>query len=172
MRRRWASTGGRCAALSPATAGVEVDTQGDAFFIAFPTVPGALGAAAEAQEALARGPIRVRMGLHTGIPHLADEGYVGEVLHEGARIAAAGHGGQVLLSEQTRELAQVEATDLGEHRLKDIEGAVAIFQLGPGRFPPLKTISNTNLPRRRACSWAGTGRSRRWCRSFDAAPAC
>ena len=57
--------------------GVEVDTQGDAFFVAFPTAPGALEAAHEAQEALAHGPIRVRMGLHTGTPHLAEESYVG-----------------------------------------------------------------------------------------------
>ena len=126
--------------------GVEVDTQGDALFIAFPTAPGAIQAAAEAQKALGQGPIRVRMGLHTGTPHLAGEGYVGEVVHEGARIAAVGHGGQVLLSEQTRQLAKVEVTDLGEHRLKDIEGPVSIFQLGQGRFPLLKTISNTNLP--------------------------
>ena len=126
--------------------GAEVDTQGDAFFIAFPTAPGAIEAARESQEALVEGPIRVRMGLHTGVPHLAEEGYVGDVVHEGARIAAVGHGGQVLLSKQTLELAEVEVVDLGEHRLKDIDGPVAIFQLGPGRFPPLKTISNTNLP--------------------------
>jgi predicted ATPase len=137
--------------------GVEVDTQGDAFFIAFPTAPGATRAAAEAQEALASGPIRVRMGLHTGVPHLSEEGYVGEVVHEGARIAAVGHGGQVLLSGQTRELAGVEATDLGEHRLKDIGDPVPIFQLGAERFPPLKTISNTNLPTP-ASSFVGRGR--------------
>ena len=127
--------------------GVEVDTQGDAFFVAFPTAPGALQAAQEAQTALASGPIRVRMGLHTGTPHLAEEGYVGVDVHQGARIAAAGHGGQVLLSKETRELAHVDATDLGEHRLKDFEGPVSIYQLGAERFPPLKTISNTNLPR-------------------------
>ena len=127
--------------------GVEVDTQGDAFFVAFPTAPGALEAAKEAQEALARGPIRVRMGLHTGTPHLSAEGYVGQAVHEGARIASAGHGGQVLLSKQTRELADVDVIDLGEHRLKDFDEAVAIFQVGSERFPPLKTISNTNLPR-------------------------
>jgi predicted ATPase/class 3 adenylate cyclase len=126
--------------------GVEVDTQGDAFLIAFSTAPGAIEAAMESQEALAEGPIRVRMGLHTGAPHLGEEGYVGEVVHEGARIAAAGHGGQVLLSKETRELLRIEVTDLGEHRLKDIDGPVSIFQLGSGRFPPLKTISNTNLP--------------------------
>jgi predicted ATPase/class 3 adenylate cyclase len=127
--------------------GVEVDTQGDAFFVAFPTAPGALEAAQEAQEALAQGPTRVRMGLHTGTPHLTEEGYIGQDVHKGARIAAAGHGGQVLLSKETRELAHVDVTDLGEHRLKDFEGPVWIFQLGSKRFPPLKTISNTNLPR-------------------------
>ncbi|MGH2820683.1 MAG: ATP-binding protein [Actinomycetota bacterium] len=127
--------------------GVEVDTQGDAFFVAFSTAPGALEAAAEAQEALAQGPIRVRMGLHTGTPYLVEEGYVGPDVHKGARIAAAGHGGQVLLSKETRELIHADLTDLGEHRLKDFEGPVWIFQLGNGRFPPLKTISNTNLPR-------------------------
>jgi predicted ATPase/class 3 adenylate cyclase len=127
--------------------GVEVDTQGDAFFVAFPTASGALAAAQTARDALAQGPIRVRMGIHTGTPHLTEEGYVGHDVHKGARIAASGHGGQVLLSKETRELAQVDLTDLGEHRLKDIEGPVSIFQLGSERFPPLKTISNTNLPR-------------------------
>jgi predicted ATPase/class 3 adenylate cyclase len=127
--------------------GVEVGTEGDSFFVVFPTGPGALEAAQEAQEALARGPIRVRMGLHTGTAHLAEGDYVGEDVHKGARIAAAGHGGQVLLSKETRRLAHVEVTDLGEHRLKDFEAPVGIFQLGSERFPPLKTISNTNLPR-------------------------
>ncbi len=127
--------------------GVEVDTQGDAFFVAFPSAPGAVSAAQEAQEGLAAGPIRVRMGLHTGSPHVTEEGYVGEVVHRGARIAAAGHGGQVLLSKETRELVDASVTDLGEHRLKDFTGPVSIFQLGSDRFPPLKTISNTNLPR-------------------------
>jgi predicted ATPase/class 3 adenylate cyclase len=129
--------------------GVEVDTQGDALFVAFPTASGALQAAAEAQRALSDGPIRVRMGIHTGTPHLSEEGYVGEDVHKGARIAAAGHGGQVLVSKDTRELpgVDVDLTDLGEHRLKDFDGPVWIFQLGSERFPPLKTISNTNLPR-------------------------
>jgi predicted ATPase/class 3 adenylate cyclase len=126
--------------------GVEVGTEGDAFFVAFRTAPGALEAVQEAQGALARGPIRVRMGLHTGKPHLAEGDYVGQDVHKAARIAAAGHGGQVLLSKETRELAHVDATDLGEHRLKDFKEAVWIFQLGSERFPPLKTISNTNLP--------------------------
>jgi len=84
--------------------GVEVDTQGDAFFVAFPAAPGALEAAAQASAGLARGPISVRMGLHTGRPLATDEGYIGEDVHRAARIAAAGHGGQVLLSKETREL--------------------------------------------------------------------
>ena len=130
-----------------AHAGVEVDTQGDAFFVAFPTAPGAVQAALEARDALAAGPIRVRMGIHTGTPHVSVEGYVGEDVHKGARIAASGHGHQVLLSSQTRDLVSIEVTDLGEHRLKDFAEPVAIFQLGSERFPPLKTISNTNLPR-------------------------
>ncbi len=76
--------------------GVEVDTQGDAFFVAFPTAPGALDAAAEAVERLNAGPIRVRMGLHTGTPLSTEEGYVGADVHRAARIAACGNGGQVL----------------------------------------------------------------------------
>jgi predicted ATPase len=126
--------------------GLEVDTQGDAFFVVFPTAPGALAAATDAQEALSSGPIRVRMGIHTGTPHLTEEGYVGPDVHKGARIGAAGHGGQVLISKDTRELVDVEVTDLGEHRLKDFAEPVWIYQLGKERFPPLKTISNTNLP--------------------------
>ena len=128
--------------------GVEVDTQGDAFFIAFPTAPGALAAAAAARDELASGPIRVRMGIHTGNPHLTAEGYVGSDVHRGARIAAAGHGGQVLVSPATVALIDSEPLrDLGEHRLKDFTEPISIYQLGDERFPPLKTISNTNLPR-------------------------
>ena len=127
--------------------GVEVDTQGDAFFFAFPTAPGALAAASGFTDALAAGPIRVRVGLHTGTPLLAEEGYVGDDVHFAARIASSGHGGQVVLSAATAELLGDGLTDLGEHRLKDISEAVPIYQLGDGSFPPLKTISNTNLPR-------------------------
>ena len=126
--------------------GVEVDTQGDAFFYAFPTAPGAVDAAREGIEALSSGPIRVRVGLHTGTPHIGQEGYIGDDVHLGARIAATAHGGQVVLSRETRVLVDGDITDLGEHRLKDISEAVPIFQLGDGSFPPLKTISNTNLP--------------------------
>ena len=127
--------------------GVEVDTQGDAFFVAFPTAPGALGAAAELTGALAGGPIRVRVGVHTGTPFLAEEGYVGVDVHRAARIAAAGHGAQVLVSASTAALADgVELRDLGEHRFKDLAAAERVFQLGHADFPPLKTLFQTNLP--------------------------
>jgi len=128
--------------------GVEVDTQGDAFFFAFPAAPGALSAASALTQALASGPISVRVGVHTGTPLLSEGGYVGDDVHLAARLAASGHGGQVLLSNSARVLVHgLALTDLGEHRLNDIEGAVAIYQLGDKTFPPLKTISNTNLPR-------------------------
>jgi predicted ATPase/class 3 adenylate cyclase len=128
--------------------GVEVDTQGDAFFVAFPTAEGALAAAADARDALSAGPIRLRMGIHTGTPHLAEEGYVGADVHRAARIAAAGHGGQVLVSAATvAVVGSPGLRDLGEHRLKDFAEAVSIYQFGDDRFPPLRTISNTNLPR-------------------------
>src|SRR6478672_11537506 len=81
--------------------GVEVDTQGDAFFFAFPTAPGAVSAAEEMTEALASGPIQVRVGLHTGTPLLTEEGYVGADVHRAARIAAVGHASQVLVSAST-----------------------------------------------------------------------
>ncbi len=80
--------------------GVEVDTQGDAFFVAFAKASEALAAAAEGTAALASGPIKVRMGLHTGEPLVTDEGYVGIDVHRAARIAAAGHGGQILVSSR------------------------------------------------------------------------
>ena len=82
--------------------GVEVDTQGDAFFYAFPSAAEAVEAAGDGQHALSAGPIRVRMGVHTGRPHVGREGYVGEDVHLAARIAAAAHGGQVLVSQATR----------------------------------------------------------------------
>src|SRR3954447_24038215 len=130
-----------------AEGGVEVDTQGDAFFYVFADARAAVAAAAAANVALEPGLIRIRMGLHTGEALLTGEGYVGEDVHLGARVAAAGHGGQVLVSAATRALLDGGVTGLGEHRLKDFAEPLAIFQLGEERFPPLKTISNTNLPR-------------------------
>jgi predicted ATPase/class 3 adenylate cyclase len=131
-----------------AKGGMEVDTQGDAFFYAFARAADALVAARDAQEALVSGPIRVRMGLHTGEPQLTEEGYVGLDVHVGARVAASSHGGQVILSKRTKEAAGNAFTlrDLGEHRLKDLDEPVWLFQLGRGSFPPLKSLSSTNLP--------------------------
>jgi predicted ATPase len=126
--------------------GVEVDTQGDAFFVVFRRVSDALAAAQEATRAL-DGPIRVRMGLHTGEPVVTDGGYVGLDVHRAARIAAAGHGGQVLVSQSTRDLARGHSLrDLGEHRLKGLTSPERIYQLGDVDFPPLNTLHQSNLP--------------------------
>ena len=138
--------------------GTEVDTQGDAFFVAFTRASDAVAAAANAQRELAGGPIRVRMGIHTGEPLRTGEGYVGIDVHRAARIAAVGHGGQVLVSQSARDLVEADLPadlaldDLGEHRLKDLSAPQQIFQLvGEGlerEFPPLATLETrpTNLP--------------------------
>ena len=145
-------------------AGVEVGTEGDSFFIAFSSATDAVAAAADGQRALAGEDwpdghrVRVRMGLHTGQASPGADGYVGFDVHRAARIAAAGHGGQVLLSESTQALVSrdlpdgVTVLDLGPHRLKDLTVPERIFQLaGNGleaEFPALRTIdsSRTNLP--------------------------
>ena len=132
--------------------GVEVQTEGDAFFAAFPTPVGAVRAAVQAQRALSSHPwpegdvVRVRMGLHTGEGVLSGGTYVGLDVHRAARIAAAGHGGQVLVSDATRALVEhalptgVALRDLGLHRLKDIEQPEHLHQLLieglAGRVPP------------------------------------
>jgi predicted ATPase/class 3 adenylate cyclase len=126
--------------------GVEVDTQGDAFFFAFPTAPAALHAAAVITDDLAEGPIQVRIGLHTGTPLLTDEGYVGQDVHRAARIAAAGHGGQVLVSASTAQLVEDDLHDLGEHRFKDLAARERVYQFGERDFPALKSLLRTNLP--------------------------
>jgi predicted ATPase/class 3 adenylate cyclase len=137
-----------CRSAWAAHGGVEVDTAGDAFFVAFPTASEALAAAAEAQVALAELGLRVRMGVHTGEVTVAETGYVGFEVHRAARIAAAAHGGQVVVSGAAAADAEAaELLDLGEHRFKDVDEPVAILQLGRESFPPLKTLSNTNLPR-------------------------
>jgi hypothetical protein len=86
------------------------------------------------------------MGLHTGEPLRSNEGYVGYDVHRAARISAAGHGGQVLLSQATADLAGPDVRDLGLHRLKDLSAPERLFQLGTTSFPPLKTLHETNLP--------------------------
>ncbi len=135
--------------------GQEIDTQGDAFFVAFRRARDAALAAAAAQRALAEHPwpdgteLRVRMGIHTGEPTVGDEGYHGFGVHRAARIMAAGHGGQVLSSQATcsvlgdDELPGILLRDLGEYRLKDIDRPERIYQLEveglPQEFPPLRT---------------------------------
>jgi predicted ATPase/class 3 adenylate cyclase len=144
--------------------GAEVSTEGDSFFVAFPSASGAIAAAVAAQRDLAAHPwdegtaIRIRIGLHTGEASLAGDDYVGLEVHRAARIAAAGHGGQVLLSDATRVLGEpslpdgVTLRDLGQRRLKDLTNPERIFQLViaglPSDFPPLKTLDATpnNLP--------------------------
>src|SRR5207249_7672702 len=113
-----------------ANGGRVVDSQGDAFFAAFDRAVDAVGAALAAQQALAAHPwpegaaVKVRMGLHTGEPTLTASGYVGLDVHRAARLGAAGHGGQVLLSEATHALVEqslpvdCRLRDFGEHRLK------------------------------------------------------
>jgi predicted ATPase/DNA-binding SARP family transcriptional activator len=128
--------------------GVEAGTQGDGLFVVFVRASDAVAAAGEAQERLAGGPVSVRIGIHTGEPALTKEGYVGLEVHRAARIMDAGHGGQVLLSQTTRELldATVALRDLGEHRLKDLPESQRLYQLGQADFPPLRTLHRTNLP--------------------------
>lgn len=145
--------------------GAEVDTQGDAFFVAFPTALGAVCAAIDCQRALAShpwpadAPMAVRMGLHTGEPTRTDEGYVGIAVNTAARIASAGHGGQILMSAATAALVRDELEregitqrDLGMHRLKDLEGTHQIYQpMVPGLasdFSPPRSLQThpNNLP--------------------------
>ena len=126
--------------------GAEVDTQGDAFFVAFARASDAAAAALALPGRLAAaGPIRVRVGLHTGEPNLSSGGYVGMDVHRAARISAAAHGGQTVISQQTRDLlGGIPVRDLGTHRLKDV-GELRLFQLGDGDFPPLRSLGLTNL---------------------------
>jgi predicted ATPase/class 3 adenylate cyclase/DNA-binding CsgD family transcriptional regulator len=144
--------------------GHEVDMQGDAFFVTFARATDAISAAVAAQHALFTQTwpegvkVLVRMGLHTGEPQLVSEGYVGLDVHRAARIMNAGHGGQILLSQTTRDLVEhhlpegTSLVDLGAHRLKDLEHPNHLYQLVtldfPADFPPLKTLDThtQNLP--------------------------
>src|SRR5207248_2366181 len=138
--------------------------QGDSFIVVFAGARDAVAAAVAAQRALAAHPwpagaaVRVRMGLHTGEPARTATGYVGLDMHRAARIMAAGHGGQILLSQATAALARdllpegVSLQDLGEHRLKDLPHPEWLFQLvvpGLGSdFPSLRSLDEfpNNLP--------------------------
>jgi len=145
--------------------GTEVSTEGDAFFAVFATAPGAVRAAVEMQRGLAAEPwpqeaaIRIRIGLHTGQALLGGDNYVGLDVNRAARIGAAGHGGQVLLSGATAGLVAdtvpdgVRLRDLGAHRLKDLDQPISIQQLEidglEDRFPPIRSLDTArgNLPR-------------------------
>jgi predicted ATPase/class 3 adenylate cyclase len=142
--------------------GHEVDWAGDGAFLAFSAAREAVAAAAEIQRALANEPwpddgvLRVRIGLHTGEPELVEQGYVGLDVHVAARVCAAGHGDQIVVSQATREVAGDEPASgllfrpLGRHRLKDLGEPLQLFQLaGPGLaedFPPLRTLAGATLP--------------------------
>jgi len=144
--------------------GYEVDTQGDAFFVVFDRAVDAISAAAAIQRTLFNhswsegATVRLRIGLHTGEPILTSDGYIGMDVHHTARIMSAAHGGQILLSQTTRDLVAQHLpvgtflVDLGEHRLKDLQRPSHLFQLSmkglPTDFPPLKTLEThpNNLP--------------------------
>jgi len=153
--------------------GVEVDTQGDACFFAFPTATDGVRAALEAQRALAAyewpdgAPVRVRMGLHSGRASRQDGRYHGVAVHRAARISSAAHGGQILLSQTTRELLEdeeevglVTVRDLGVHRLKDLDRPARLFQaVAPGLrrdFPAPRTGLAAERRRRRQLLAAAT----------------
>jgi predicted ATPase/class 3 adenylate cyclase len=147
-----------------AEGGTEIATEGDSFFVVFPSAPRAVAACVAAQRALAADPslaqasLKVRMGLHTGEGVVAVADYVGLDVHRAARVAAAGHGGQVLLTSATRALVDgslpdgATLKDLGEHRLKDLSRPERIYQLVvpdlPADFPELQTLDRraNNLP--------------------------
>ena len=146
--------------------GTEVGTEGDSFFVAFPSTGGALAASIQAQRALAAegwpegSEVRVRMGLHAGAAQLGTGTYVGLDVHRAARIAAVAHGAQILVSDAVRVLLarelppNVTLRDLGEHRLKDLAEPERLFQVVVDGletdFPPLSTLDGVlnNLPRR------------------------
>ncbi|MBA2275683.1 MAG: adenylate/guanylate cyclase domain-containing protein, partial [Chloroflexi bacterium] len=147
-----------------AVGGIEASVEGDALFFAFADAPSAVHAALEGQRRLARhvwpagATVRVRMGLHTGEGRLLGGEYVGLDVHRTARIVTAGHGGQVVVSDAARALAEARLPpgasfrDLGEHRLKDIDRSEHLFQLAADglatEFPPLRSLTGrpNNLP--------------------------
>src|SRR6266576_2702091 len=144
--------------------GYEVDAEGDAFFVAFAQPSSALGAAAASQRALALDDwpegfeLRIRIGVHSGEASMQGGKYVGVAVHRAARICAAAHGGQILVSQITadlcvdEELDTISLRDLGLHQLKDLSEPQRLYQLVgaelPAEFPALRTLENrpTNLP--------------------------
>ena len=134
-----------------------MDTQGDAFFAAFSGATDAVTCAARLQRDLAETPLQVRIGLHTGQPVVTSTGYVGLDVPRAARICAAGHGGQVLLSQSTRELVEdvlpagVTLRDLGEHRLKDLTSPQRLSQLVIAGLPDTSLRCGRSRTARRTC---------------------
>lgn len=126
--------------------GVQAGVDGDALFFVFASAREAAAAAGEAQEHLSGGAVRVRIGLHTGEAVLEEGNYIGLDIHRAARICAAAHGGQIVMSRSTCELIDGVVCDLGSHRLKDFPTPERLFQLGRGRFPPLATLTRRALP--------------------------
>ena len=111
----------------------------------FPSARAAIEAALEA-GLLDPTPVRVRIGIHTGEPRIADDRYVGLDVVVAARICAVTHGSQIVVSQATRDLIDKEVRDLGDHRLKDIPEPLRLYQLGEEEFPPLRSLNWTNLP--------------------------
>ena len=142
--------------------GREIDTQGDAFFAVFSSPRGCVAAVLQMQQAIAAHAwpggeqVRVRMGIHCGEAARTATGLVGLEVHRAARVAAAGYGGQVLMSEAAAVLVRdglppgAALADLGSHRLKDLGRPEPIFQLTaaglPAGFPPLRSLGNPALP--------------------------
>jgi predicted ATPase/class 3 adenylate cyclase len=145
LRQAWSDHGG-----------IEMGTEGDSFFVVFTTASAAVAAAVQAQRDLAAfewpagEQVKVRIGIHTGSPTVHDGGYVGMDVHRAARVAAASHGGQIVVSEATARLmidrlpTDASLLNLGTHQLKDIPQAERLFQVSaPGLqvdFLPLKTL--------------------------------
>ena len=132
-------------------------TAGDSFAAAFASPVEALSAAVEAQRGLAEVGLRVRMAVHIGDAHERDGDYFGPAVNRTARLMAAGHGGQILVSNAVAELVseRMPLRDLGEHRLRDLRSVTRVWQaVAPGlenEFPPLRTLdeARSNLPQQR-----------------------
>ena len=155
-----------------ADGGVEVDTQGDAFFFAFPTAPGALAAAPASRSASRSGPIRSASGC-TRVRRSSPRRATWAVTSTAPRASPrAGHGGQVLVSASTAPLVELELDDLGEHRLKDLSAPERIYQLGDGDFPALKSSTARICPSRRRRSWVASRSSPTWSSSSDETRVC
>jgi class 3 adenylate cyclase len=141
--------------------GHEIRTAGDGFFVAFARASDAVGAATAVQRGLAarawpaQATVRVRIGVHSGEPTVTGDDYLGIDVHRAARICAAAHGGQIVVSEATRRLLATDAIaalplhDLGVHRLRDLSRPLRLHQVAGGVFPPLRTVGTMDRRRPR-----------------------